>query len=198
MWIETRANGVHICGYVNSTGKKSRPVMTPHGRVIEEIMPGAFERAIKRSRNINATVDHGPRVYARTSDGSLKLKEDKIGLYADMLITDQELIEKARNGRIRGWSFSMQHVRDRLEGQRQGLPIRKVYDFDMDHITLVVNKFPMYLDTSVELKEENEAQIESRWKEKEDIEYYKKRLEQIEKDSMRIETIQRIERFKRL
>ena len=43
MQLEYRADGAHISGYVNVTEKKSRPVMTPHGRVVEEIEPRAFE-----------------------------------------------------------------------------------------------------------------------------------------------------------
>ena len=58
MQIELRADGAHISGYVNVTEKKSRPVITPHGKVIEEIEPRAFERAINRAGNITLTVDH--------------------------------------------------------------------------------------------------------------------------------------------
>lgn len=46
MQIEIRADGAHISGYVNVTEKKSRPVITPHGRVVEEIEPRAFEQAL--------------------------------------------------------------------------------------------------------------------------------------------------------
>ena len=49
MKIEIRADGAHISGYVNVTGKRSRPVITPHGKVIEEIEPRAFEQAIGRA-----------------------------------------------------------------------------------------------------------------------------------------------------
>ena len=74
MKIEIRADGAHISGYVNATEKKSRPVITPHGKVIEEIEPRAFERAIERAGDITLTVDHNSgSVYARTSDGTLQL-----------------------------------------------------------------------------------------------------------------------------
>jgi len=56
--IEIRADGAHISGYVNVTEKKSRPVITPHGKVVEEIEPRAFEQAISRAGNITVTVDH--------------------------------------------------------------------------------------------------------------------------------------------
>ena len=113
MQLEFRADGAHISGYVNVTEKKSRPVITPHGKVIEEIEPRAFEAAIGRAGNITLTVDHdGSHVYAETSNGSLKLFEDSIGLHADVLITDSTLIELAKKGKIRGWSFGMYNVED--------------------------------------------------------------------------------------
>ena len=58
MNIEVRADGARITGYVNVTEKKSRPVITPRGKVIEEIEPRAFAEAINRAGNITVTVDH--------------------------------------------------------------------------------------------------------------------------------------------
>lgn len=43
MKIEVRADGLHISGYVNVTGKLSRPVVTPRGKVLETIEERAFE-----------------------------------------------------------------------------------------------------------------------------------------------------------
>ena len=66
MKIELRADGAHISGYVNVTEKKSRPVITPHGRVIEEIEPRAFEKAIDRAGNITVTVVLGTIISKHT------------------------------------------------------------------------------------------------------------------------------------
>ena len=44
MRAELRADGLHISGYVNVPGRESRPVMTPHGRVIEIIEQRAFQK----------------------------------------------------------------------------------------------------------------------------------------------------------
>ncbi len=55
MKIEIRVDGAHITGYVNATEKKSRPVITPRGKVIEVIEPRAFERAIERAGCISVT-----------------------------------------------------------------------------------------------------------------------------------------------
>ena len=45
MKVEVRADGVHISGYVNATEKKSRPVVTPRGKVVEVVERRAFEQA---------------------------------------------------------------------------------------------------------------------------------------------------------
>ena len=163
MQLEFRADWAHISGYVNVTEKKSRPVITPHGKVIEEIEPRAFEAAIGRAGNITLTVDHdGSHVYAETSNGSLKLFEDSIGLHADVLITDSTLIELAKKGKIRGWSFGMYNVEDEVEARADDLPLRRIKALDLDHVTLVVNKQPVYSATSVELRAGGESIIETR------------------------------------
>lgn len=163
MKIEIRADGAHISGYVNVTEKKSRPVITPHGKVVEEIEPRAFEQAIARAGNITVTVDHdNTHVYASTDEGTLKLYEDNIGLHADVLITDETLIELAKKGKIRGWSFGMYNVQDELEQRADNLPLRRIKALDLDHLTLVVKKVPIYSATSVELRADGEVEIETR------------------------------------
>lgn len=163
MNIEIRADGAHISGYVNVTEKKSRPVITPHGKVIEEIEPRAFEQAIGRAGNITVTVDHdNSHVYASTDEGTLKLYEDDIGLHADVLVTDETLIDLAKRGKVKGWSFGMYNVRDELEQRSEGLPLRRIKALDLEHITLVVRKSPIYSATSVEVRADAEVALETR------------------------------------
>jgi len=163
MKIEIRADGAHISGYVNVTGKKSRPVITPRGKVIEIIEERAFEKALERAGNINVTVDHdNTHVYASTEDGTLNLYEDAIGLHADVLIKDENLINLAKQGKIKGWSFGMYNVVDEIEDRAGDLPIRHVKSLDLDHLTLVVNKQPVYSATSVELRANGNVEIEER------------------------------------
>lgn len=164
MKIEIRADGAHISGYVNVTEKKSRPVVTArHGMVVEEIEPRAFEEALSRAGNITVTVDHdSTHVYASTDDGTLGLYEDNIGLHADVLVTDETLIELAKKGKIRGWSFGMYNVQDELEQRANDLPLRKIKSLDLDHLTLVVQKCPIYSATSVELRADEEINLEIR------------------------------------
>lgn len=163
MQIEIRADGAHISGYVNVTEKKSRPVLTPRGKVVEEIEPRAFEEALARAGNIPLTRDHDPQdVLAETRAGTLRLREDAIGLYAYAVVNDERTVAEARAGKIRGWSFGMYNVRDSMEERAQDLPLRRVTGLDLDHVTLVINKTPCYSATSVEIRADTEVELETR------------------------------------
>lgn len=164
MKIEVRAdNTAHITGYVNVVERKSKPVITPHGKCVEIVEQRAFEQALSRAGEVSVTVDHdGTHIYATTGDNTLKLYEDNIGLHADVIISDPDLVELAKKGKIRGWSFGMYNVVDELEQRADDLPIRHIKSLDLDHITLVVNKTPCYSATSVELRADTETEIETR------------------------------------
>lgn len=163
MKIEIRADGAHISGYVNATEKKSRPVVTPHGRVVEVIEPGAFRTAIAAGGDITLSVDHDQtHIYATTHDKTLTLTEDEIGLHAEVLITDPDLISLARSGKVKGWSFGMYNVVDELESRADDLPVRHIKALALDHVTLVVNKTPCYSATSVEVRADGESILEER------------------------------------
>ncbi|MBR4627779.1 MAG: HK97 family phage prohead protease [Ruminococcus sp.] len=164
MKIEIRADGAHISGYVNVTGKLSRPVITPRGKVLETIEERAFGEAIKKSGDISVTLDHDTgHAYANTNDGTLTLKEDAIGLHADVLITDETVIEMARRGKLRGWSFGMYNVQDEMESRgTDELPIRHVKGLMLDHVSLIKDKVPCYAATSVECRAGEDIDLEVR------------------------------------
>lgn len=157
MRAELRADGLHISGYVNVPGRKSKPVMTPHGRVIEVIEQRAFAKAIERADNIRMLLDHDQnRVLASTQANTLKVKEDAVGLRAESVVTDPEVIEGAKAGRLRGWSFNIKNPKDTIEQRADGLPIRHITDLDMDEITLAMNRIPVYSSTSIEVRADTE------------------------------------------
>lgn len=163
MKAELRADGLHISGYVNVPGRESRPVLTPRGKVIEIIEQRAFARAIERAGEVRMLLDHDRNhVLADTSDGTLMVKEDEVGLRAESIVTDESVIAGAREGRLKGWSFNMKNVVDSIEERAEGLPIRRVKDFDMDEITLVMNKVPVYSSTSIEVRADTEEEVETR------------------------------------
>lgn len=161
MKVELRADGtLHVSGYVNVTGKMSRPVITSKGqRVIEVIEERSFQNALARAGNVKMTKDHNSNcVLAETRANTLTLHEDNIGLRAEAVITDETTIKEAKAGKLKGWSFGMRNIIDKIEERAEQLPIRRVTGFDLDHITLVVNKTPVYAATSVELRADEELE----------------------------------------
>ena len=177
MKLELRADGLHISGYVNVPGKESRPVMTPMGKVNELIEERVFGRALEKASNVPMTLDHQEtRVLSNTSDNSLSLVEDTIGLRADTVTNDPEVIDGARKGLLKGWSFGMRQVVSTIEERSDKLPLRRVTDMVLDHITLVMRKNPAYSATSIELRASEEFEIETRSEESEV--QYKEELEE--------------------
>lgn len=161
MKVELRADGtLHISGYVNVTGKMSRPVITAKGqKVIEVIEERTFQNALAKASNVKMTKDHNPNcVLAETRANTLTLREDSIGLHAEADITDKTTIKEAKEGKIKGWSFGMRNITDKIEERAEQLPIRHVKGFDLDHITLVVNKTPVYAATSIELRADDDLE----------------------------------------
>lgn len=164
MKVEVRSDKtVHIEGYVNAVERESRPVMTPHGMVNELIESGVFKRALDTGANITMMVDHDRnRVLSDTAGGTLKLKEDAIGLRADTVFTDERVFAAAKAGKIKGWSFGMKNVKDSIEERSGKLNLRRIKELALDHVTLVIDQTPCYSATSVEMRAEGEENIESR------------------------------------
>lgn len=157
MRAELRADGLHISGYVNVPGRKSRPVMTPYGRVLEVIEQRAFARAIERAANIRMLLDHDHnRELASTQANTLTVTEDAVGLRAESIVTDPEVIEGAKAGKLRGWSFDIKNPVDTLEQRAEGLPIRHITDLDLSEVSLIMNKVPVYSSTSIEVRADTE------------------------------------------
>ena len=157
--IEQRADGLHISGYVNTVLRESRPVITPRGKVNEVIEERAFGRALEKTYNVPMYLDHqANRVLANTNDLTLKLREDNIGLHADALITDKEVIDNKE--KLSGWSFGMRKVVDTVEERADKLPLRRIKDFALDHVTILLKKSPAYSSTSIELRADEEEATE--------------------------------------
>ena len=173
MRAELRSDGLHIDGYVNVPGRKSRPVMTPRGKVIEVIEPGAFRDALSRAPELRMLLDHDTsHELASREAGTLKAVEDSVGLRASSVVTDPAVIDGAKQNRLRGWSFNMQNVEDEMEERAEGLPVRHVKKFDMSEISLIMNRIPVYSATSVEVRADGkDADVETRAIFPENMEY---------------------------
>lgn len=106
MRIQIRSDSVEIEGYVNAVGRDSRPMKdrSTGERFVEQIVPGVFTRALTRN-DVDLLLNHDQERVLGSTKTNLELTEDSIGLKARAIVTDKEVIEKARSGKLRGWSF---------------------------------------------------------------------------------------------
>lgn len=105
--VEIRSDCVVLDGYVNAVARDSRIMLDEYNnKFVEQITPGTFTRALQLATNIDCLLNHNEsRKLASTSEGTLELYEDNIGLRANVTIRDSEVIEKAKKKLLRGWSF---------------------------------------------------------------------------------------------
>ena len=162
MDFEIRADGVlHIEGYVNAVERDSRIVMCPEcGKCVEQIAAGAFGNALRAAKNVDMLLNHDKgRKIGSTSEGTLALTEDSIGLRASADITDEEVVEKARNGLLRGWSFGFKATDTEIEQRSQGVPRRHVKALNISEVSLIDDRYrPCYAGTSIELRADEGAE----------------------------------------
>lgn len=165
MKVEVRNGKAYISGYVNAVGRDSNPIPTPAGgQFVEMIEPGTFKEALTRATNVDMLLDHNEgRKLASTSDGTLKLKEDNIGLHAECEISDAETVEKAKRNELRGWSFGMFVNKDEMEQRGDKAPRRHVKNIDLIEVSLIDTRMtPCYAGTSVECRADKQVLSETR------------------------------------
>lgn len=167
MNIEVRNDSVVITGYVNAVERWSKPLkMNLRGimqRFIEKIKAGAFKNALKRNDNVKVLLNHNPdRELANTKDGTAILEEDNIGLRAEVTITDPEVVEKARNNKLVGWSFGFYSNADEVAHEAT-IATRTVTDMDLVEVSILDDtKSPAYYGTSIETRNEGGMIMEIR------------------------------------
>ncbi|WP_279031737.1 HK97 family phage prohead protease [Blautia massiliensis (ex Durand et al. 2017)] len=159
-----REQSVTIDGYVNAVARDSRPIRDRSGtQFIEQIVPGAFERAISRADEIKILLNHDYSRELGSTKTNLQLFEDNIGLRAIAEITDAEVIEKAKKGELRGWSFGFIERAAKEEDTDSGLKRRFVEDMDLKEVSIIDNrKVPCYASTSIEMRADGNEVLEVR------------------------------------
>ena len=106
MQIRIKGDSVEIEGYVNAIERKSKPLWSRMGQFVERICKGAFKRALNRADDVRILLNHDcNRDLGGIKDGNLELEEDSIGLHARATINDADVVNKAKNGALVGWSF---------------------------------------------------------------------------------------------
>jgi uncharacterized protein len=150
MRIEIRSDHVLLDGYVNVTQRESRELSSPRGPFVEQIMSRTFEKALMANPNVDLLFNHNEsRKLGSTVTGELELREDNIGLRAIAKVTDTEIIAKARNNELLGWSFGFQSLKDSWENRENAVPKRTIEEMYLGEVS-ILDRVPAYIATSIE------------------------------------------------
>lgn len=191
--IEIRENQVLLDGYVNAVERESRILPSPRGRFKEKIRAKTFERALDKAENVDLLFNHDKnRKLGSLQEGNLQLYEDNIGLRAIAHVSDEEIIKKAKDGKLKGWSFGFVDNKPSWEDGEDGIQKRTLEDIELLEVS-ILDKTPAYVATSIEARGEDQAiseirgadfkaEIEDRSEEtrsKKDVDYslYEKQIE---------------------
>lgn len=153
MKVKLRNDCVEISGYVNATDRESKPLRDAEGYFVERIEPGAFARSLARKDPV-MLLNHDPDRVLSTVDDGLTVREDAVGLYAQAVVTDATVVDKARAGKLSGWSFGFlpgEQVTDAANGMRR----KTVRSLDLFEVSLLDDtRTPAYIATSVMTRDE--------------------------------------------
>ncbi len=148
MKIELRQdNTVHLCGYVNVAERESRPLVDGQGEFIEVIGSKTFARALEKNE-VGLMYNHQREL----TPLNFELYEDNIGLYADVVINDKEIYNKARKNKLTGWSFGFSNAKSTWRKREDGMRLRKITDFDLKEVS-ILSVTPAYVATSIECRD---------------------------------------------
>ena len=161
MQIEIRNDSVVIDGYVNAVARDSRPLRDKNGKkFIEQIVPRAFEKALSRANEVKLLLNHDDSRQLGSTKSNLELYEDSIGLRAHAVVTDAEVIEKARKHELRGWSFGFIPTEVSAEDLADGTERRFVEGMDLKEVSIIDSrKLPCYTGTLIETRADDSMAI---------------------------------------
>lgn len=135
---------VHISGYVNAVERESRVLHDSSGEFIEVMKQGVFRRALERNSDVGLMFNHTRSLQA----DNMELTEDSIGLKIDVDVSDAEVIQNAKDGKLTGFSFGFRCLQSDFE-ERDGLPkLRNVTDIDLIEVS-ILNCTPAYFATEL-------------------------------------------------
>ena len=165
MKIEYRsANEIKISGYVNAVERDSRILpqsmcKEAPGPFVERIKAKTFEKYLSKNKPVGLKFNH-EKMIGSTADGNLVLREDNIGLYAESVITDPEVIAESKN--FKGWSFAFSGATSTWTGPEDGIYRRSIEDFEDFSEVSILTLTPAYIGTSVEMRADTISETEKR------------------------------------
>lgn len=157
MKVEVRSNSIVVDGYVNAVARDSYPIYSQRKKFIEQINQGTFADALKRNSKVRMLFNHDNNREIGMNGKNVQLVEDNIGLRVHATIDDAEVIEAAKNGELRGWSFGF---RNPVSKWVEDEPYDRRYIESLDLIEVsLLTKQPAYRATTVEVRGEEEVEL---------------------------------------
>lgn len=137
----------------------------------ESVAPGAFLSSL--SGDVRALTNHDSTlVLGRTTAGTLKLREDDVGLWGDVIINPKDsdavnTYERVKRGDVSQCSFGFQITKEDTEIREDGSVHWTIREVNLYEVSVCT--FPAYEATNVQARSEQLAEIRARelaaWKE---------------------------------
>lgn len=154
--MEVRASddGTKLVGYAAVFDSPSEPLPWT-----EFVKRGAFAKTLNDGADVRLLIDHEGVPLARTTSGTLSLREDDRGLFVESDLDPMNpdaarLISALRRGDISQMSFAFRTIKDSWSEDRSTRELREVQLFDVSVVT-----FPAYEATVAELRAKNDVAI---------------------------------------
>ena len=155
--VELRNDSVKISGYVNAVERDSRVLnkyMSPSANsdFVERVKANTFSKALESANDVELRFNHR-KTLGSVKDGSVKLHEDNIGLFAETETNDPEVVNAAQKNELRGWSFGFACKHDDWEQAKEGVQRRNIDEIELREVS-ILTVTPAYIGTSIEMRGE--------------------------------------------
>ena len=130
----------------------------------ESVAPGAFLSSL--SGDVRALTNHDTTlVLGRTTAGTLKLREDDIGLWGDVIINPKDsdavnTYERVKRGDVSQCSFGFQILKEDTDVREDGSVHWTIRDVKLREVSVCT--FPAYESTNVQARSAQRAEIQER------------------------------------
>lgn len=126
----------------------------------EIIRPGAFANSLAKNPDVRLLLNHDGLPLARTASKTLRLGEDKRGLFfeADLDASDpdvQRIIPKVNRGDLSQMSFGFRTIKDAWRTE-QGVDIRELHEVEIDDGDVSLVTYPAYPATDAAVRSHQE------------------------------------------
>lgn len=163
MKVRVLDNKAIISGYVNVAERISKRLKENGTEFYEKVKEGAFGDAVRRNNNIKILLNHDYQRELGNTTSNLTVYEDSIGLYAEAEVTDEEVVQKARNNELSGWSFGFVPLKENINETYSDIPLRTVESLNLYEVSILDNNhIPAYNSMSLNVRDVTHEPIEIR------------------------------------